>query len=641
MCVLRVQAAHDNALATSLTAACIQPGLRYTIAANRCQKLRNFGSPTRFENRPACKGTIVKAFWSELRVLRDYFCSLDDDFYALLKDDATPALLAESFCVEWSLFETALTTLQSCGQKKRRLHLVDRSLVEITDSGLARFCLERYCRFLEFVKRLGKAALDDVEQTAFDQLLFAQCLPHLFKSLETRATFVDKTLKELHKHYKSTYRDYVGRMDTLLNVIGQFLIMPPKRDARKDQVGDGGNGPGSRTVDVVMPQNAGNGGSGIAGTGFGPALDGNGGAVPPNPGAAPAPGDHSSASSSSAGGAPPMEVDLTQESIKDKLTQATQEVLARAKGVDAQSAKEISASWGKVRKQMQPKLNLCLLEVVESVPDEFEPEQAKETAHPGVRPVAFRDLVENARADIVESLEELVKWVVTNAQDPATLQSLAGLKQEAHTQVYDTVLSKMSRDILDRMADIGSSQVDFGRDSDYGQALQAQQNLAKEKDDLQLQLEGFQKQVDDLKASEADLYAKCTELQEKFANAQADLWVSKDKVDILDAVTKFLGTDDANVDDARIKDLETQLRAAKDANVNLQRIVADQQKQITSGSGGAQQSLVERAREIGFIIDPSGNLQLGPPPRQSLRHLTALLLHQQVRTVIRLLSGKC
>ncbi|KAH7699215.1 gagpol and env protein precursor, partial [Aphelenchoides avenae] len=447
--------------------------------------------------------------------------------------------------------------------------------------------------------------------------------------------------------------------------------MPPKRDARKDQVGDGGNGPGSRTVDVVMPQNAGNGGSGIAGTGFGPALDGNGGAVPPNPGAAPAPGDHSSASSSSAGGAPPMEVDLTQESIKDKvshgakafenlfyeygnqLTQATQEVLARAKGVDAQSAKEISASWGKVRKQMQPKLNLCLLEVVESVPDEFEPEQAKETAHPGVRPVAFRDLVENARADIVESLEELVKWVVTNAQDPATLQSLAGLKQEAHTQVYDTVLSKMSRDILDRMADIGSSQVDFGRDSDYGQALQAQQNLAKEKDDLQLQLEGFQKQVDDLKASEADLYAKCTELQEKFTNAQADLWVSKDKVDILDAVTKFLGTDDANVvsdlvaktnqhasvvatvskledkDDARIKDLETQLRAAKDANVNLQRIVADQQKQITSGSGGAQQSLVERAREIGFIIDPSGNLQLGPPPRQSLRHLTALLLHQQ------------
>ncbi|KAH7713828.1 hypothetical protein AAVH_18811 [Aphelenchoides avenae] len=191
MCVLRVQAAHDTALATSLTAACIQPGLRYTIAANRCQKLRNFGSPTRFENRPACKGTIVKAFWSELRVLRDYFCSLDDDFYALLKDDATPALLAESFCVEWSLFETALTTLQRCGQKKQRLHFVDRSLVEITDSGLARFygsdlqirdlpmvvdfCLERYLRFLEFVKRLGKAALDDVEQTAFDQLLFAQC----------------------------------------------------------------------------------------------------------------------------------------------------------------------------------------------------------------------------------------------------------------------------------------------------------------------------------------------------------------------------------------------------------------------------------------------------------------------------------
>ncbi|KAH7719430.1 hypothetical protein AAVH_13104 [Aphelenchoides avenae] len=371
--------------------------------------------------------------------------------------------------------------------------------------------------------------------------------------------------------------------------------MPPKGDPKRTvETGKDGNGP---TFD-----NVGNGSDG-----FGPVLhlDGGNGIVPPASSVAAAPVQQRTLSASSASSAP-MEVDLTKESIKDKvssgakafeklfyaygdhLTQTTQEVLAKAKGVDAQSAKEISGSWSTVRKQMQPKLNQCLLNLVESVHDEVELEAVKETAHLGVRPVAFRDLVENARADIVQSLEELVQWVITNALDPATLQSVAGLKQEAHTQVYDTV--------------------DFGRDSDYGQALQAQQNLARKKDDLQLQLEGFRKQVDDLKASEDDLYAQCTELQGKFSNAQAALLASKDKFDILGAVTKFLGTDDANV-----------------------LIVADQQKHNSSGSGGTNggaESKVtghfkvprspssRRARKIGFVVDPSGNLQLGPSPRQ-------------------------
>jgi len=39
-------------------------------------------------------------------------------------------------------------------------------------------------------------------------------------------------------------------------------------------------------------------------------------------------------------------------------------------------------------------------------------------------------------------------------------------------------------------------------------------------------------------------------------------------------------------DSARIKDLVAQLQAAKDANVNLQKLVAEQQKRIPSGSGG-------------------------------------------------------
>ncbi|KAH7723372.1 hypothetical protein AAVH_09088 [Aphelenchoides avenae] len=151
-------------------------------------------------------------------------------------------------------------------------------------------------------------------------------------------------------------------------------------------------------------------------------------------------------------------------------------------------------------------------------------------------------------------------------------------------------------------------------------------------------LEGFQKQVDHLKESEADLYQQCTELQEKLSRAQKDVLASNDEVGILDAVKALLGTDDVNVvgnlvakkkhheslmdtirnlevkiADLESHDLERQLRAAQHANVNLQKLVADQQKKTPSGSGGAQQSLIERARDIGFVVDTSGNLQLGPP----------------------------
>ncbi|KAH7712207.1 hypothetical protein AAVH_20470 [Aphelenchoides avenae] len=241
MSVLQLQAASQRCPSpeASLIPACIQSSLRFAVAANRCQNLRNFGSPMQYENRPACKETVVKAFWSELRVLKDYFCGLGDDFYSLLRDDATPAVLSQSFIMEWSLFETALSTLVNEGQRKRHMHFVDHSLVELDETGLSkfygsdrqisdlpdvvRFCLERYGRFIEFVKRLEKAALDDVEQTGLMQLVFAQCLPHMFESLETRAKFVNKTLVELHKHYKSTYADYVGRLDALLTLLGPFM----------------------------------------------------------------------------------------------------------------------------------------------------------------------------------------------------------------------------------------------------------------------------------------------------------------------------------------------------------------------------------------------------------------------------------
>ncbi|KAH7719743.1 hypothetical protein AAVH_12778 [Aphelenchoides avenae] len=180
--------------------------------------------------------------------------------------------------------------------------------------------------------------------------------------------------------------------------------------------------------------------------------------------------------------------------------------------------------------------------------------------------------------------------------------------------------------------------IDFGRDSDYDQAMQTQQALASERDDLQLQLEGYRQQVEHLKAAEADLFDQCKELEEKFSRAQVDLVPCQYKAGILETVTEFLKTDHTNVmdtlgqvmhkmrslekqiaefesheDAGRIAELESQLRNEQGANMKMRRTIAEHEKQLASGSAGAGKSLVECAQEIGFIRDASGKLLLGPP----------------------------
>ncbi|KAH7693437.1 hypothetical protein AAVH_39527, partial [Aphelenchoides avenae] len=295
-------------------------------------------------------------------------------------------------------------------------------------------------------------------------------------------------------------------------------------------------------------------------------------------------------------GKQPTDVEMEDPSIKDKVNQHVQEI------------EKLFYAYGEQ-----------LVQGTQAVLEQAKGVDAPEVIHPRVRVVAFRDLVENARADITGSLEDLIKWFVAHADDPAAIRSAATLKHEACSQKYNAVLDKMGRDILERMADTGSGSIDFGRDSDYGQALKTQEALAKDRDEMQLQLEGFQKQVEDLKSSETELQARCTELQDKFHRAQSDMLAIRDKAVILDAVTTFLGTEDQDVvgvlahikskqrsleakladyendsasdssefqeEAARIADLESQLRKAKEANVNLQRTVADYEKRLASGSG--------------------------------------------------------
>lgn len=42
--------------------------------------------------------------------------------------------------------------------------------------------------------------------------------------MESRAKFTNNALAELHKHYESTYQDFMGRLSSLLSLIGPFLV---------------------------------------------------------------------------------------------------------------------------------------------------------------------------------------------------------------------------------------------------------------------------------------------------------------------------------------------------------------------------------------------------------------------------------
>lgn len=46
----------------------------------------------------------------------------------------------------------------------------------------------------------------------------------LFADENRLKEFVDKLLKELHEHYKSTYWNYAERLATLMMVIGEFHV---------------------------------------------------------------------------------------------------------------------------------------------------------------------------------------------------------------------------------------------------------------------------------------------------------------------------------------------------------------------------------------------------------------------------------
>ncbi|KAH7702171.1 hypothetical protein AAVH_30682, partial [Aphelenchoides avenae] len=208
------------------------------VVITRCQILRKLGRPHQVTIRKASKANLINGFAVELQVLQDHCAGLIGEFSALLRADVTPVTLAQQLIVDWSLYQVSLETLRDGGFLSRRMCLPDLSYVELNSAGLmrfygsdlrirdlpmvVRFAIENYSTFLHFMGQLDSASLDGVEQAILWKLIYAQTHLHLFQSRQSQKTFVDRSLRKLHRHYQSTYRDYVGRLDTLLQLSGHF-----------------------------------------------------------------------------------------------------------------------------------------------------------------------------------------------------------------------------------------------------------------------------------------------------------------------------------------------------------------------------------------------------------------------------------
>jgi hypothetical protein len=216
-------------------------GFRQMIPAKRAERLKVFGCERRFAGRPACKGTIVKALWSEVRVLRDFLCDFGSDFYGQLRHDITPNMLAETFFGEWHLFEMILSTARNEGHLSRKVYFVDESFADTTKAGMSRFygsdgnmrdlesviryCQEKLCIFLDVVHAFSAAKMDDVELAALLQLSLVQRHADVFKSRAELNEYVNRILTQLHNHHRMTYKEYDVRLDRVLMLLAEISIV--------------------------------------------------------------------------------------------------------------------------------------------------------------------------------------------------------------------------------------------------------------------------------------------------------------------------------------------------------------------------------------------------------------------------------
>ncbi|KAH7700877.1 hypothetical protein AAVH_31999, partial [Aphelenchoides avenae] len=144
--------------------------------------------------------------------------------------------LSTSFLYTWQLYESAMCTIRSFGHHQRRLFCLNESYVDLDEGAIEVFYrkdpsvydanyamrhgMEFYVSFMDMIKKLAKARLDDVEHAVLTLILLVERARKLASNPDKFpfASLVNDVFRELHKHYEENYEDTALRLDELVQL---------------------------------------------------------------------------------------------------------------------------------------------------------------------------------------------------------------------------------------------------------------------------------------------------------------------------------------------------------------------------------------------------------------------------------------
>ncbi|KAH7718162.1 hypothetical protein AAVH_14365 [Aphelenchoides avenae] len=127
-----------------------------------------------------------------------------------------------------------MCTIRSFGHHQRRLFCLNESYVDLDEGAIEVFYrmdpsvydanyamrhgMEFYVSFMDMIKKLAKARLDDVEHAVLTLILLVERARKLASNPDKFpfASLVNDVFRELHKHYEDNYEDTALRMDQLV-----------------------------------------------------------------------------------------------------------------------------------------------------------------------------------------------------------------------------------------------------------------------------------------------------------------------------------------------------------------------------------------------------------------------------------------
>ncbi|KAH7714631.1 hypothetical protein AAVH_18023 [Aphelenchoides avenae] len=222
------QSSDDALLSTAL--AC-----RNRLYVERGVLLSKIDAKYRAEMGPSASRTFEQICLVESEVLST-FCNDYLKSFCYFKPTATPSTMSRQFSPAWTLLEQLLATMRYaqnalCFQDYTTplpadyavLHRFFQQITWISDAqGMAKCTLQHCLDMIDAGKSFRRATLDERELIAFLHLIVAHYEREIFIDDIVRKEFVDRVLRELHRHYKSTYLSFAERLGTLMSILGEF-----------------------------------------------------------------------------------------------------------------------------------------------------------------------------------------------------------------------------------------------------------------------------------------------------------------------------------------------------------------------------------------------------------------------------------